>query len=233
MRIPSPRPARHPNLFLYHDEEQEREENEEQSPHPNAAAAAGPLQDEPYRDDVRNDEEDDATASASLLASQQSQMSTQDRHLDTLSLSISRQHNLSLQMNEELEMQHELLGDLDEDVDRTGLRLGRASGQLDRVKRGLKDHGERRGQCSAATGMVIWLTSFLRGYPLHSIRVHPVHAHHAPNCAHHHLQVNAWAWACVRACRCRSVSYPPLFLLPCTIVRFSVNAVTAVTLRHA
>ena len=45
-------------------------------------------------------------------------------------------------MNDELELQSEILDDLDGDVERTGLRLGRASGQLDKVKRGLKDHGE-------------------------------------------------------------------------------------------
>lgn len=45
-------------------------------------------------------------------------------------------------MNEELELQGELLEDLDGDVERTGLRLGRASGQLQRVSRKVQDHGE-------------------------------------------------------------------------------------------
>lgn len=79
---------------------------------------------------------------AELYQSQHRIFADQDAQLDTLSTSIGRQHHMSLQMNEELHEQSELLDELDEGVDRTGLRLGRASGQLDHVKRGLKDHGE-------------------------------------------------------------------------------------------
>lgn len=67
---------------------------------------------------------------------------SQDNQLDTLTMSIGRQRDLSLRMNEELELQGELLEDLDGDVERTGLRLGRASGQLERVRRGVGEHGE-------------------------------------------------------------------------------------------
>ena len=108
-----------------------------------------PLSDEPYHDDpsqsssakdpLLNDNDQDPHE---ILASQQQLFSTQDSQLDTLSLSIGRQRELSLRMNEELEHQGELLGELDEGVERTGLRLGRASGQLDRVRKGVKDHGE-------------------------------------------------------------------------------------------
>lgn len=122
---------RHPASFLFSDSGDNDEE--EESPQKTYTP------DEPYRDNNDDDQQDQDNAT--LFASQQNQMSTQDRHLDTLSQSISRQHTLSMQMNEELELQNELLGDLDSDVERTGLRLGRASGQLDRVKRGLKDHG--------------------------------------------------------------------------------------------
>lgn len=45
-------------------------------------------------------------------------------------------------MNEELGLQAELLEELDEGVERSGLRLGRASGQLERLRRGVRDHGE-------------------------------------------------------------------------------------------
>ncbi|PWN23401.1 hypothetical protein BCV69DRAFT_281014 [Microstroma glucosiphilum] len=70
---------------------------------------------------------------------------SQDNQLDTLTLSIGRQRDLSLRMNEELELQGELLEELDGDVERTGLRLGRASGQLERVRRGVNEHGEWAG----------------------------------------------------------------------------------------
>lgn len=76
------------------------------------------------------------------MQSQKRLFEDQDAQLDTLSLSIGRQRDLSLRMNEELEMQTDMLEELDGDVERTGLRLGRASGQLERVRSGLKDHGE-------------------------------------------------------------------------------------------
>ncbi|CAO1620339.1 unnamed protein product [Sympodiomycopsis kandeliae] len=92
--------------------------------------------DEPYRDNVESDQEDNQE----IFDSQQQMFTSQDRQLDTLSQSIGRQHHLSLQMNEELELQSDLLDNLDDDVERSGLRLGKASDQLERVKRGLKDH---------------------------------------------------------------------------------------------
>ncbi|KAL4401906.1 hypothetical protein ACI68E_001557 [Malassezia pachydermatis] len=67
----------------------------------------------------------------------------QDAHLDNLSASISRQHNLSLQMNEELELQTGLLHELDQDVEATGLRLGGANTRMDRFRQSLKDQGMR------------------------------------------------------------------------------------------
>ncbi len=91
-----------------------------------------------YHDDV----EDDNEANERLLSSQKQQIDSQDDQLDRLGLSISRQHHLSLQMNEELEEQSELLGELESGVDNTALRLGRASNQLERVRRVTKEHGE-------------------------------------------------------------------------------------------
>lgn len=51
------------------------------------------------------EEEDDGAASTALMQSQKLQMEEQDDQLDLLGASISRQHHLSLQMNEELEQQ--------------------------------------------------------------------------------------------------------------------------------
>lgn len=112
--------------------------------------------DEPYRDSPASpsrhagygrreqdiEDEPEGPDSAALMQSQKRLFEDQDAQLDTLSLSIGRQRDLSLRMNEELEMQTDMLEELDGDVERTGLRLGRASGQLERVRSGLKDHGE-------------------------------------------------------------------------------------------
>lgn len=65
----------------------------------------------------------------------------QDQHLDHLSHSINRQHHISLQINEELDVHHGLLQDLDADIDRTQSRLGKARKKLDRVARGVKNNG--------------------------------------------------------------------------------------------
>lgn len=75
---------------------------------------------------------------------QQQHWDDQDRHLDALSDSLNRQHEMTLQMNEELDLHQELLEELDGDVDRTGLRLGGAANQLDRLRTSLKDHGKGR-----------------------------------------------------------------------------------------
>lgn len=65
----------------------------------------------------------------------------QDQHLDHLSHSINRQHHISLQINDELDVHHGLLQDLDTDIDRTQNRLGKARKKLDRVARGVKNNG--------------------------------------------------------------------------------------------
>ena len=68
-------------------------------------------------------------------------MLEQDQHLDHLSHSINRQHHISLQINDELDVHHGLLQDLDADIDRTQSRLGKARKKLDRVARGVKNNG--------------------------------------------------------------------------------------------
>ncbi|KDN53210.1 snare-domain-containing protein [Tilletiaria anomala UBC 951] len=89
-----------------------------------------------YHDDV----EEDTDVNIRLLRSQKDQMQDQDAQLDKLGASIARQHHLSLQMNEELESQGELLNELDDGVGQTTLRLGRASNQTDRFRRAARDH---------------------------------------------------------------------------------------------
>lgn len=67
-------------------------------------------------------------------------MDEQDVRLDELANSIGRQHGLSLQINEELDVHQSLLGEVDEDLDRTGSRLSQARRKLDRVARGAKEN---------------------------------------------------------------------------------------------
>lgn len=87
----------------------------------------------------RPEERDEAAELARELAWRE-----QDQHLDQLSLSISRQHQLSITMNEELELQTGLLQELDGDVESTGLRLGGASRHMDRLRASVRDHGTLR-----------------------------------------------------------------------------------------
>ncbi|KAK0547813.1 hypothetical protein OC845_003905 [Tilletia horrida] len=106
----------------------------------------------PYRDNPEDAYKDDERAtsptpaspplqSEQIYASQQQAMRDQDGQLETLSASVGRQRELGLQMNEELELQHELIQDLEGGVDGTELRLGRASRRLDQVAKSLKEHG--------------------------------------------------------------------------------------------
>lgn len=66
----------------------------------------------------------------------------QDQHLDNLSHSINRQHHISLQINDELDVHHGLLTELDSDIDRTQSRLGKARQKLDHVARGVKNNSK-------------------------------------------------------------------------------------------
>lgn len=72
----------------------------------------------------------------------QPHLSEQDSHLDQLSQSINRQHHISLQINDELDVHSGLLEELDTDIDRTHSRLGNARRRLDRVATGAKENSE-------------------------------------------------------------------------------------------
>lgn len=82
---------------------------------------------------------DDQTAAVQLAYMQS--WNDQDNQLDYLSASIHRQHNLSVRMNEELELQTGLIGSLDADVESTGLHLGGASTRLERFRQSTREHG--------------------------------------------------------------------------------------------
>ena len=66
----------------------------------------------------------------------------QDTHLDSLHMSLTRQHSLSRELSSELDVQAGLLTELDTDVDNTTSRLTRARRGLDKVGRGLGANGQ-------------------------------------------------------------------------------------------
>ncbi|KAI0635146.1 hypothetical protein C8Q77DRAFT_1193030 [Trametes polyzona] len=100
-----------------------------------AAASSTPAY-TPYTDDPEA-----GYSSEEMLLQQRQIMDDQDVHLDELSRSITRQRDLSLQINDELDVHTGLLEGLDHDLDRTDSRLTHARRRLDRVARGAKENG--------------------------------------------------------------------------------------------
>ncbi|PCH38956.1 hypothetical protein WOLCODRAFT_29284 [Wolfiporia cocos MD-104 SS10] len=90
----------------------------------------------PYTDDPEA-----GYSSTEMLQAQRQMMDEQDVHLDRLSQSINRQRDLSLQINDELDVHTGLLEDLDHELDGTGSRLTGARRRLDRVARGTRENG--------------------------------------------------------------------------------------------
>ena len=66
----------------------------------------------------------------------------QDDHLDRLSQSINRQHHISLQMNDELDVHAGLLEQLDTDLDNTDARLRGARRRLDWFAKAARDNSQ-------------------------------------------------------------------------------------------
>jgi len=65
-------------------------------------------------------------------------MDEQDEHLEHLSRSIGRQRDISIQINDELEVHTGLLEELDHDLDNTGDRMSGARRRLEKFSRGVK-----------------------------------------------------------------------------------------------
>ncbi|KAI9063678.1 hypothetical protein FKP32DRAFT_1592363 [Trametes sanguinea] len=108
------------------------------SPSPPLLPPAAPTHAEyaPYTDDPEA-----GYSSEEVLLQQRRIMDDQDVHLDELSRSITRQRDISLQINDELDVHTGLLEGLDHDLDRTDSRLTHARRKLDRVARGAKENG--------------------------------------------------------------------------------------------
>ncbi|KAI0722085.1 hypothetical protein C8Q72DRAFT_787598 [Fomitopsis betulina] len=90
----------------------------------------------PYTDDPEAGYTDEE-----MLQMQHQMMNDQDVHLDRLSQSINRQRDLSLQINDELDVHTGLLQELDHELDHASSRLTGARRSLDRVAKGAKDNG--------------------------------------------------------------------------------------------
>ncbi|TBU23570.1 hypothetical protein BD311DRAFT_703639 [Dichomitus squalens] len=106
------------------------------APPPAPATSAEGHRYAPYTDDPEAGYTDE-----DMLLQQRLIMDDQDVHLDELSRSITRQRDLSLQINDELDVHTGLLEGLDHDLDRTDSRLTGARRRLDRVAKGAKENG--------------------------------------------------------------------------------------------
>lgn len=90
----------------------------------------------PYRDDPSPNELDHSSLSNPEIHSHHSQvLQQQDDQLDRLGESIGRQHQLSIQIGDELDGQVALLDDVDEHVDRNAGRLEGAKKRLGKFRR--------------------------------------------------------------------------------------------------
>jgi syntaxin 8 len=95
---------------------------------------------EPYRDDPEATQTD-GLDSSQLYTQQQQVMRGQDERLDRLGNSVSRQHELSIQIDDELTSHLELLDDVDNLVDSSHSRLETAKRQLDKFSRKARENG--------------------------------------------------------------------------------------------
>lgn len=97
---------------------------------------------QPYRDSPSPDTALDQSGMSNeqIHAHHSSVMHDQDEQLDRLGESIGRQHQLSIQMGDELEGHVELLDGMDGDVGRHQTRLDRAKRRLDRIRRSAGDN---------------------------------------------------------------------------------------------
>lgn len=93
---------------------------------------------EPYTDDP---DPEPALGESGILLQQRRIIDDQDAHLEHLSSSIGRQHHISLQINDELEVHTGLLDTLDTELDGTDARMRNARRRLGRVARGAKENG--------------------------------------------------------------------------------------------
>jgi syntaxin 8 len=96
---------------------------------------------QPYKDDPEPLDERSNLTSNGLFVEQQQMMRDQDQHLDRLAQSVSRQHELSIQIDDELSSHIELLGDVEALTDRSQSRLEMAKKRLEKFSKQAKENG--------------------------------------------------------------------------------------------
>ncbi|KZT70612.1 hypothetical protein DAEQUDRAFT_177497 [Daedalea quercina L-15889] len=114
-------------------------ESKPSSPSPHATKEPTDADTEPFT--PYTDDPEAGYTNEEMLQMQQQMMNEQDVHLDRLSHSINRQRDLSLQINDELDVHTGLLEELDHELDHTGSRLSGARRNLERVAKGAKENG--------------------------------------------------------------------------------------------
>lgn len=96
---------------------------------------------QPYRDSPSPPDIDQSTMDNQQIHEYHSQvLRDQDEQLDRLGESIGRQHQLSIQIGDELDGHIALLDEVDEGVERHQTRLDRAKRRLDKVRRSAGDN---------------------------------------------------------------------------------------------
>lgn len=95
---------------------------------------------QPYRDSPSPPLDQSGLTNEQIYASHNQVMRDQDDQLDRLGESIGRQHQLSIQIGDELEGHVALLDGMDGDVERHQTRLGRAKRRLDKIRRAASDN---------------------------------------------------------------------------------------------
>lgn len=95
---------------------------------------------QPYRDSPSPPLDQSGLSNEQIYASHNQVMRDQDDQLDRLGESIGRQHQLSIQIGDELEGHVALLDGMDGDVERHETRLDRAKRRLDKIRRTAGDN---------------------------------------------------------------------------------------------
>lgn len=95
---------------------------------------------EPYRDEPEATDTD-GLSSSQLHTQQQQVMRDQDQRLDRLGTSVSRQHELSIQIDDELSSHLQLLDEVDTLVDSSHSRLEAAKRRLAKFSRKARENG--------------------------------------------------------------------------------------------
>lgn len=99
----------------------------------------------PYRDD-ENDTSSiassfDLQSNQQIFAQHQQQLLEQDDNLDILHLSVRRQHQMGLGINDEVDEHIILLNDLEQGIDTAHARLNRATNRLKSFQKLCKENG--------------------------------------------------------------------------------------------